>query len=179
MSKFCVEGSVTNPKCVTLENFDFTSEEQIFDIILDILKSELPPRMALVMDCQNQPMFIAEENIDLIPAGQDARFEVLLNPVSEIPEYTESRESRIVEYTLELILTVHNELAKCITWEMIRFKNAVEGLIIAAELAIDGYESVYIEPKGFSHFVPESDGVVYRKQGSYRFTVTVTQYKNN
>ena len=174
----CVEGSIINPKCTTLETFDFASEEQIFDILLDVLKSELTNRMAQIKDCQDKAMYIAEEDIDLIPSENDPKFSALLNPVSDIPVYGESRFHREVKYTFELILSVKNELARCITWELLRFKNAVEGLIVATEFVIDGYESVEVEPEGFSYFVPETDGAVYRREGSYKFTVTVTQYRN-
>jgi hypothetical protein len=82
-------------------------------------------------------------------------------------------------YRFELILTVHTTNARCITWELIKFKNSVEGLIIATEFHIDGYESVEVEPQGFNYYVPEQAGNVYRRQGSYKFTVTVSQYKIN
>lgn len=176
----CVEGTLENPKCYKLETFDFDSEEQIFDILLDILKSELPPRMAALKDCQNKPMYISESNIDLMSdIENNPHFEVVLNPIGDIPSYDDVRFSRIVEYSFELFLTVHNELSRCVTWELLRFKNAIEGLIIGAEFVIDGYQTVEIEPRGFDYFPPETDGAVYRKQGSYKFAVIVRQYKKD
>lgn len=178
MQDFCPEGKLTNPKCYTLETFDFVSEESIFDIILDVLKSELPARMAQVKDCNNQPMYISEENIDIIFGDNTPHFEVVLNPLSDIPEYSEPRNYRTVDYNFELILTVHNQDKKCLTWELLRFKNVIEGLIVATEFVIDGYESVIVEPRGFNYYVPEEVGrAVYMRQGSYRFTVTITQQK--
>jgi hypothetical protein len=41
MNNFCVENVLENPKCETLQAFDFLSEEQIFDILLDILKGRI------------------------------------------------------------------------------------------------------------------------------------------
>lgn len=178
MQQFCAEGTIDNPKCYTLETFDFVSEESIFDILLDVLKSELPPRLALLKDCDDKPMYISEDNIDLVFGDNSPHFELILNPLSDLPSYTDLRNYRTVEYNFELILTVHNERLKCLTWEMIRFKNAIEGLIIATELAIDGYDTVDIEPKGFNYDIPEQVGnAMYMRQGSYRFTVTIRQSK--
>lgn len=179
MQNFCPEGVVENPKFKILETFDFASEESIFDIVLDVLKSELPKKMAELMDCNNNPMYISEEDIDLIPSDHDPHFQLILNPLSDLPSYAETREYRTVDYNFELILTVHNNALKCVTWELIRFKNAIEGLIVATELVIDGYDTVYVEPKGFNYYGPEvaETGAAYRRQGSYRFTVTVRQYK--
>ena len=179
MKEFCAEGGLTNPKCYKVENFDFNSEENIFDILLDVFKSELPAKMADILDCQNKPMIIHEEHIDLLPSEGTPRFELILNPFGDIPTYSEALNYREVEYTFELLLTVANQVARCVTWELLRFKNAVESLLIGAEFQIDGYNSVYIEPKGFRYFVPEVDGGNYRRQGAYRFTVTVTQYRTN
>lgn len=177
MNNFCTDGSLINPKCYTLESFQFDSEEQIFDILLDIFKSELPPRLALAKDCQGKPMYIAEESIDIIPPTTESKFQLILNPLGDIPEYSENLAYRKVEYNFELLITAQNTVAACVTWELVRFKNIVEGLIIGAELAIDGYHSVYITPKGFNYFIPEAMSGAYRRQGSYRFSVTVTQYK--
>lgn len=180
MQKFCAEGNVTNPKCYTLETFDFSSEESIFEILLDVLKSELPQKMSLQVDCENKPMYIDEKDIDIIVGEGTPHFECVLNPLNAVPTYTDNRFQRTVEYNFELILTVHNEDAKCITWELLRFKNAVESLIVAAEFVIDGYDVVDVETKGFEYFIPEQVGkMVYMRQGSYRFAVTVTQFKNN
>lgn len=178
MDKFCVEGVLQNPKCYKTETFDFPSEEQIFDILLDLLKSELPPKLQLLKDCQDKPMFISEKNIDIIPTNETAKFKVLLNPLSDVPNYNDNLNFRTVDYNFELILTVTNQLARCVTWELLRFKNAIEGLIIGAEFAIDGYNSVAVEPKGFQYYVPEQvEEHLYLRQGTYRFTVTVTQYQ--
>lgn len=180
MQDFCLEGVVTNPKCYELKTYDFNSEESIFDILLDLLKSELPKRMASQTDCDGKPMVIAEEDIDIIIGEGTPHFECVLNPLSAIPSYSDNRNYRTVEYEFELMLTVHKEDPKCLTWELLRFKNAVEGLIITAEFAIDGYDTVDVEPRGFDYFVPEQVGkAVYMRQGSYRFAVTVTQYKND
>jgi hypothetical protein len=179
MDKFCVEGVTVNPKCASFTRFDFQSEEQIFDILLDVLKSELPVRLSNIKDCEDKAMYIAEEDIDLIPSGKSAHFSLILNPLSDLPEYSAEFMHRTVVYNFELILTVQNELARCITWELIRFKNAIEGLILGSEFAIDGYDSVDVEPKGFAYFPPEADGGIFRRQGAYRFAVTVTQYKIN
>jgi hypothetical protein len=180
MQEFCPEGKITNPKCYTLETIDFLSEENIFDILLDFLKSELPPRLKLLTDCSGKPMYIHEEDIDLVMSDREPHFEVILNPISVRPTYTDNRIHRTVEYDFDLILTVHNEDTKCLTWELLRLKNVVEGLIVAVELVIDGYNAVDVEPKGFEYFLPEQVGkTVYMRQGTYRFTVTVIQYKNN
>lgn len=180
MNNFCTEGSLINPKCYKLETSDFQSEEQIFDILLDVLKSELPERLSALKDCSGKAMYIAEDNIDIIPSDNVPHFEVTLNPLSDLPKYTDLRNYRTVEYNFELILTVHNEDPKCLTWELIRFKNSVEGLIVATELFIDGYDTVDVEPRGFNYYVPENvGGAVYMRQGSYRFAVTITQYKIN
>lgn len=178
MNNFCVEGGLKNPKCYRTQSIDFASEEQIFDILLDVLKSELPPKLNGIKDCEDKPMYIAEEDIDLLPSGKPARFALILNPLSDLAEYQDSLLYRTVEYLFEAILTVENPLARCITWELVRFKNAVEGLIIGTEFAIDGYDSVLIEPRGFSYAVPTGDNGIYRRQGAYRFAVTVTQYRN-
>lgn len=177
MSNICVENTLLNPKCYTLETFDFDSEEQIFDILLDLLKSELPGRLQKIQDCQGNPMYISEEDIDLIPSGKDSKFEIILNPVDAVPVYSENKIYRTVEYNFELIIAVQNEVLRCITWELTRFKNAIEGLIVAAEFVIDGYEAVEVEPKGFSYFEPLQSGGKYLRQGSYKFAVTVRQYK--
>lgn len=180
MSNFCFDGVLLNPKCYKLETFDFSSEESIFEILLDLLKSELPAKMANQTDCSGKAMYIAEKDIDIITGEGTPHFECVLNPLSANPSYTENRVYRTVEYNFELILTVHNENPQCLTWELLRFKNAVEGLVITAELVIDGYNSVDIELKGFEYFIPEQVGkAVYMRQGSYRFAVTVSQQKIN
>lgn len=176
---FCVDGTVLNPKCYTTESIDFQSEEQIFDILLDVLKAELPPRLALLKDCQDKPMHIAEDDIDLLPSGNPAHFSLIVNPLSDAPTYAESLIYRTVVYEFELILTVANEVARCVTWELIRFKNAIEGLIVGSEFAIDGYDTVLVEPRGFQYYPPTIESNIYHRQGSYRFAVTVTQYKIN
>lgn len=182
MNTFCPEGSITNPKCYTLETNEFDSEEQIFDILLDVLKSELPAKMALLTDCSNKPMYISEDNIDIVPdITRDPHFEVTLNPLSATPKYpSDLKNCRDVVCEFELILTVHNELPKCLTWELLRFKNAVDSLIRATELVIDGYDTVYVEEKGFTYYLPEQiESAMYMRQGSYRFAVTITQFKTN
>lgn len=178
MSKFCVEGSI-DPKCVTFESYEFDSEEQIFDILLDVLKSELPGRLALVKGCDDKPLRIEEDAIGLIQSEGTDRLTLVLEPLGDIPNYAPSMVYRKVDYNFELILTAQNKEAQCVTWELIRFKNVVEGLIVGAEFAIDGYQSVDVEPKGFNYFPLEGSVGLYRRQGSYRFSVTVTQYKNN
>lgn len=174
----CVEGGLINPKCYTFEAINFKSEEQIFDILLDVFKSELPKRLAQVKDCQNKPMIIEESSIGILYPDQVTRFAVVLNPLGDIPSYDDSMQYRDVEYKFDLILTVGNEIADCVTWELLRFKNVVEGLLIGSQLVIDGYQSVDIEPGGFNYLIPtkSNDGVYYR-QGSYRFSVTVSQFK--
>jgi hypothetical protein len=181
MQNFCTEGAITNPKCYKLETIKFKSEEGIFDIVLDLLKSELPGRMAEVMDCSDKPMYIAEENIDIIPASNEPHFELVLNPLSDLPKYTENRIFRTVNYNFELILTVHNENPNCLTWELLRFKNVVEELMLAVEFVIDGYNAVDVEQGGFNYYVPENSeqSAVYRRQGTYRFTVTISQQEIN
>lgn len=176
--KFCPEAGLLTQKCVSFEAYQFDSEEQIFDILLDVFKSELPPRLALIKDCDGKAMFIDENAIDLLPAQGPHRFELMLNPLGDIPTYSASLGYRTVEYNFEIVMTVTNTRAECITWELLRFKNVVEGLLIGAEFAIDGYNSVDIEPKGFNYYIPNQDGGSYFRQGSYRFSVTVTQYKN-
>lgn len=178
MNNFCTDGELQNPKCYSVESVDFKSEENIYDILLDILKSELPKRIAEVKDCQDNPMYIAEEDIDLIPSGKSAHFSLLLIPFGDVPEYTESRQLRTVRHTFEALLTVENELLRCVTWELLRFKNVVESLIIGSEIYIDGYDSVFLEPDGFRYFIPDEGGVGYRHQGAYRFSVTVTQHRS-
>lgn len=179
MNNFCTEAGLTNPKCVSVQSYDFSSEEQIFDILLDVLKSELPTRLALIKDCDGKPMYIDEKAIDLLPAAGPHRFEIMLNPLGDIPTYSANLIYRTVVYNFEIVLTVTNTKAECITWELVRFKNVLEGLLIGAEFVIDGYDSVDIEPKGFNYYVPTSDGGSFFRQGSYRFSVTVTQYKIN
>lgn len=176
--KFCPEGGLTNPKCYKIESIDYASEEQILDILLDILKSELPPRLQVLKDCNDKPMYIAEEAIDIIPLGAQAHLSLILNPLGDVPSYSESLLFRTVRYNFELILTVENQVPACITWELMRFKNAVEGLIVGAEFYIDGYSSVVVEPVGFTYYIPEPlDSGSVRRQGTYRFSVTVTQNK--
>lgn len=181
MNSFCPKGSITNPKCYSLQTVDFNSEEQIFDILLDVLKSELPPRLKLLMDCSGKPMYIDEDSIDIIPDPEKRpHFEVVLNPLSVVPTYPESKIYRTVECNFEAILSVHNEDPKCLTWELLRFKNVVDSLILATEILIDGYDSVDVEPKDFNYYPPENvTGDVYIRQGSYRFAVTIRQSKNN
>lgn len=177
MDNFCVKGEQLDKKCYELETFDFESEEKIFDILLDLLKSELPGRMAQLKDCDNNPMYISEDAIDIIPSRTTGKFELILNPLSAEPAYAESRTYRTVAYGFELLMSVSSPQPACSTWELLRFKNAVEGLLVAAEFAIDGYSSVDMELNSFTYFIPEEDGrSVYRRSGSYRFTVTVTQY---
>lgn len=178
MDKFCADG-VTEAKCYSLQTIDFSSEEQILDVLLDILKSELPARISQVKDCQDNPFYISEEAIDINPPEKFSHLNVILNPMTDKATYLdENKQLRSVTYNFEAILTVSNPLKRCVTWELIRFKNVVETLIMAAELYIDGYNSVYIEPNGFQWFIPTPvDGVV-RRQGAYRFSVTVTQMQN-
>lgn len=174
---FCADGTLENPKCYKTESYDFASEEQIFDILLDVLKSELPAKLEKVNDCDGNPIRIEEKEIDFIPTVTNARFKLLLNPLGDIPNYIDSFYYRTVEYNFEAILTVNNKRLECVTWELLRFKNAVEGLIIGSEFAIDGYNSVEVAPKGFTYFIPDGDGGLFTRQGAYRFTVTVTQYR--
>lgn len=177
MYNYCAEGQ-TDAKCYSFEVVDFQSEEQIFDILLDILKSQLPPRMAAIKDCQDKPMFIPEDAIDLYPPEKVTKFSAILNPLGDSSVYTESRMMRNVDYNFELILTVQSELKRCVTWELLRFKNVVETLIMSTELYIDGYNSAYITPRGFVYSVTEQNNNVFRRQGAYRFAVSVTQTKN-
>lgn len=177
MNTFCAEGQ-TEAQCYSIETISFNSEERIFDVLLDILKSELPTRLRGVMDCEDKPMVITEDAIDLLPPAKFTRFNVILNPLGDRPTYLESRLMRTVEYQFEAILTASNELARCVTWELIRFKNAVEELIMSADLYIDGYNSAYIQPQGFQYSFPILEEGVYRRQGAYRFSVTVTQNRN-
>ncbi len=174
MNNFCADGT-TEAKCYSIETVSFASEEKIFDVLLDILKSELPTRLSLIKDCEDNPMVIDEDSIDLLPPGKFGHFNVILNPLGDRPTYPENGIFRTVAYNFELVLTVSNELARCVTWELLRFKNVIEELVMSAELYIDGYNSVYIEPAGFSYSFPAEDGGIYRRQGAYRFTVTVTQ----
>ena len=175
MDKFCVQGELTNPRCVTFQAYDFDSGEQIVDILLDSLKSELPKRMAALRGCDNKPMILLEDKISIIPVYEPARFSVVLNPLNSLPKYSESLHFREVKHGFELILTVENTNAECVTWELMRFQNAVEGLIVGAEFAIDGYNSVMVEPDSFNYFIPEEGAGIFRRQGAYRFSVTTTQ----
>lgn len=177
MYNFCADGT-TEAQCYRLETISFNSEEKIFDVLLDILKSELPTRLHAVSDCEDNPMVITEEAIDLLPPAKFSRFNVILNPLADRPTYVDSRLMRTVEYQFEAILTVSNELARCVTWELIRFKNVVEELIMSADLYIDGYNSAFIQPQGFAYSFPVFEEGVYRRQGAYRFSVTVTQNRN-
>ena len=178
MYTFCADGT-TEAKCYQLQTIDFSSEEQILDILLDILKSELPSRMAQVKDCQDNYFYISEDAIDLLPPEKWTHLNVILNPMQDKATYIdENKQLRNVTYNFEAILTVSNELKRCVTWELVRFKNVVEGLIMAAELYIDGYNSVYIEPQGFQWFIPTPEEGVVRRSGAYRFSVTVTQMQN-
>jgi len=177
--KFCIEAKLDVAKCVNFESIDFPSEEQIFDILLDILKSELPPRMLNTLDCSGKPMSIAESDIDLIPPDTVNKFSLFLNPIGDTPKYNDSLLTREVKHTFELMLTVINENKYCITWELLRFKNIVEGLIVGAEFEIDGYADVYIDPEGFRYLIPDSQSGVFRRTGAYRFSVTVIQYRSN
>lgn len=178
--KFCVEGVLTNPPCYTLETYQFQSEEQIFDILLDVFKSTLPGKMAELNGCDDKPLFITEDAIDLVPPAKEVRFSAILNPLSDVPKYAETPIYREVRYNFEWILTSANRIPHCVTWELIRFKNVVESILIGAEFAIDGYDSVYLEPTGFNYEIPAQDenGMYYR-QGAYRFAVTVRQSKIN
>lgn len=179
MNSFCPEGGLQNPRCVTLETFEFASEEQIFDILLDVFKSTLPDKLALVKDCENKPMRIAEEAISLLPVQGTHRLSLLLNPLGDVPRYPESPIYREVDYNFELFLSVTNKNPDCVTWELLRFKNVIEAILIGAQFAIDGYNSVSLDPKGFTYFlITGPDNNVYRRDGAYRFTVTVTQYIN-
>lgn len=177
MDNFCVEGSLTNPKCVTFESFDFPSEERLFEILLDVFKSELPSKMAALIGCDDKPLFITEKAIDLTPPQKEVRFSLVFNPLGDLPVYNQGRNYRTVEYNFELNLQSINKSLRCVTWELIKFKNAVEGLIIGAELAIDGYDSVDLEPKGFAYSLPLVGSGKYFREGAYRFSVTVSQYK--
>lgn len=179
MNNFCPEAGLQNPKCYTTKSYDFTSEEPIFDILLDVFKAELPPKMLLVNDCQGKPMYIAEQDIDLLPSPNNVKFKLILNPLGAIPTYSASLIGRTVEYDFELILSVANEVRECVTWELIKFKNAVEGLLVGIEFAIDGYDSVDIDLKGFQYLNPQAEAAIYRRSGTYRFSVTVTQYLIN
>lgn len=178
MDNFCIDGSVLNPKCYKVQTFDFSSEEQIFDILLDIFKSELPTRMQQVLDCNDKPMFIAEDAIDILPPEKLSKFEVILNPVNSVPTYAESLSFRTVEHSFDLILTVRTQKKRCLTWELLRFKNVVEGILIATDLYIDGYDSAVIDVKSFTYAFPDEDGGKFVRQGVFRFTVTVTQHTN-
>jgi len=178
MNNFCADG-LKDAQCVTFTAIEYPSEEQIFDILLDVLKSELPTRLSQVKDCEDNYMYISEEDIDLIPSGKASRFAALLNPLGQVPVYDESRVFRTVTHEFELILTAANELARCVTWELLRFKNVVEGLIVGAEFAIDGYNSVEVEVRGFNYYPPGKNDNIFYRHGSYRFAVTVTQYQIN
>lgn len=177
MNKFCAEGT-TEAKCYNVEPISFSSEEKILDVVLDILKSELPARLNLIKDCEDNPMYISEDSIDILPPESFAHFNIILNPVSDRPNYTENRLMRTVAYNFELILTVSSSLKRCVTWELIRFKNVVEELMMATDLYIDGYNSVDIDPQGFQYTLPTVDSGIFRRQGAYRFAVTVTQVRN-
>ncbi len=179
MNNFCPEAGLKNPKCYTTASFDFASEEKIFDILLDVFKSELPGKLALIKDCQDKPMYISEEDIDLLPTSNNVKFKFILNPLGAIPTYADNLYSRTVEYDFEIILSVANEIKTCVTWELIRFKNAVEGLLAGVEFAIDGYNGVYTELKGFQYLNPQAEAGVFRRSGTYRFSITVTQYLQN
>lgn len=179
MNTFCPEAGLKNPKCYTTTSYDFISEEKIFDILLDVFKSELPPKMLLLKDCQGKEMYISEEDIDLLPSSNNVKFRVILNPLGAIPKYSTSLRQREVEYDFEVILSVANEVRECVTWELVRFKNAVEGLLVGVEFAIDGYNSVNVDLKGFQYLNPQAEKGVYRRSGTYRFSVTVTQDQIN
>jgi hypothetical protein len=45
-------------------------------------------------DCQGKPMYIAEDDIDLIPSGKDSHFELMLNPLDDQPVYDDDRKFR-------------------------------------------------------------------------------------
>lgn len=175
---FCTKGNIINPKCYRVETFDFSSEESIFDVLLDVFKSELPDRMRTLKDCNGEPMYIAEKDIDIVPTPEPSHFSLILNPLGDVPDYSANLNFRTVEYNFELILSVFNPLPHCVTWELLKFKNAVEGLLLGTEFVIDGYNSVEVSPKGFTYFIPEADGGLFSRQGAYRFSVTVTQYRN-
>jgi hypothetical protein len=177
IDKFCVEGTITNPDCTKykVETFDFLSEEQIFDTILDILKSELPPRLAQIKDCQDKPMIITEDSIDLLPPEKWSKYSIILNPVSSNPTYSENLSYRTVVHGFDLILTVASPIKRCVTWELLRFKNVVEALLVATSLYIDGYNSADVEMESFTYAFPDQDEGKYVRQGIIRFTVTVTQ----
>lgn len=178
MKNFCPDAE-TEPKCYTVADIDFTSEENILDVLLDLLKSELPARVARIKDCEDNYMHISEDAIDILPPMMYSSLNVILNPLGEQPSYyDDGKRLRDVKYNFEAILTVSNPLARCVTWELIRFKNVVDGLILAAELYIDGYHSVYLEPTGFQWALPSQEDGVYRRKGAYRFSVTVTQSQN-
>jgi hypothetical protein len=181
MDRFCVEAGLENPKCYTLEKFKFQSEEPIFDILLDVFKSELPQDLKQETGCDGKPLFISESSIDIVPSETSARFSLILNPLGDVPTYPESPVYRSVDYNFEFILTVTNDVPNCATWELLKFKNVVESILIGAEFAIDGYDSVYLEPRGFNYYptgIDDASGKYYR-QGAYRFTVTVKQEKIN
>lgn len=179
LNNFCPEAELQNPKCYQVERFQFRSEEQIFDILLDVFKSELPNAMKEIMDCEGKPMIILEEAIDLVPIDEDVKFSFVLNPLSDRPVYSENLRYRTVDYSFEAILTVGSAQLKCTTWELTRFKNAVESILMGAQFQIDGFNSVNLEPSGFTYFVPDANSGYYRRQGAYRFSVTVTQYQLN
>lgn len=180
MSNFCVESELTNPKCYTIQPIEFDSEENILDILLDVLKSELPARLGQVLGCDNRPLYINEDDIDLVYPEKEARFIVVLTPISETPEYSENLHYRTNEYVFEAKLYVVHTSRKCLTWEFIRFKNVVDGLLLGTDLLIDNYNSVAVIPRGFrwTPVLGDNNGS-YRREGAYRFSVTVSQIKKN
>jgi hypothetical protein len=178
MYNFCVDGE-HEAKCYSITDINFRSEEYILDVLLDLLKSELPSRIAQVKDCEDNYMFISEDAIDILPPKQQTHLSVILNPLGEQPTYyDDGKFLREVKYNFEAILAVSNPLDRCVTWELIRFKNVVDSLILAAELYIDGYTSVYLEPTGFQWSIPTQEEGIWRRRGAYRFSVTVTQAQN-
>ena len=181
MTNFCADGAVTNPKCYKISDYAprFVSEEYILDTLLDIFKSELPNNLKKIKDCQNNPMVISEDSIGLHPPLEVGRFQLVINPLGDIPTYPEHKINRSVEYNFELILTVGNEVLECVNWELIRFKNEVESLLNSVEFLIDSYDSIYLEPRGFNYYPIGGKNGVYYRQGAYRFSVTVSQYKIN
>ena len=157
MDNYCVEGVLTNPPCYTLETYQFQSEESIFDILLDVFKSTLPGKLAEQTGCDQKPLYIAEDSIDIAPPAKEVRFCAILNPLGDVPVYPELPIYREVKYNFEWILTATNPVPQCVTWELLKFKNVVESILIGAEFAIDGYDSVYLEPGGFNYQIPGQD----------------------
>lgn len=179
-SKICVEGALLNPKCVNFKTFEFDSEEQLFEILLDVLKSQLPGKLAEVNGCDGKPLWISEDAIDTIPPSKQVALSIIFDPLGDVPKYSENLEYREVTYDFELTLTVTNKKPNCVTWELVKFKNKVEELLVGAEFAVDGYNSVMLEPKGFTYSQIFPDGSAkFVREGQYRFSVTVTQFKNN